>query len=38
MASGLGGQEPQALEPMEIDPPDPSGRVRTVQRSVYYIS
>jgi hypothetical protein len=23
---------------MEIDPPDPSGRVRTVQRSVYYIS
>jgi hypothetical protein len=24
--------------PMEIDPPDPSGRVRTVQRLIYYIS
>jgi hypothetical protein len=23
---------------MEIDPPDPSGRVRTMQRPVYYIS
>jgi hypothetical protein len=23
---------------MEIDPPDPSGRVWTVQRSVYYIT
>jgi ribonuclease HI len=23
---------------MEIDPPDPSGRVRTIQRPLYYIS
>jgi hypothetical protein len=23
---------------MEINPPDPSGRVRTVRRPVYYIS
>jgi hypothetical protein len=36
--SDLGGQKPQALELMEIDPPDPSGRVRVVQRLVYYIS
>jgi hypothetical protein len=35
---GPGGQEPQAPEPMEIDPPDPSGRVWTVQRLAYYIS
>jgi hypothetical protein len=32
------GQAPQAPKPIEIDPPDPSGRVWTVQRSVYYIT
>jgi hypothetical protein len=32
------GQATQALEPMEIDPPDPSGRVQIVQQLVYYIS
>jgi hypothetical protein len=32
------GQEPQAPEPMEIDLPDPSGRVQTIQQPVYYIS
>jgi hypothetical protein len=37
-ASDPGGQEPQAPEPMEIDPPDPSRRVWTVHRSVYYNS
>jgi hypothetical protein len=36
--SGLGGQEPQALKPMDIDPPEPPGRVQTVHRPVYYIS
>jgi hypothetical protein len=34
---GPGGWEPQALEPVEINLPDPSGRVRTVQWLVYYI-
>jgi hypothetical protein len=29
--SGPGDQEPQAPEPMEIDPPDPSRRVQIVQ-------
>jgi hypothetical protein len=36
--SGPGDQEPPGPNPMEIDPPDPPGRVRTVQRLVYYIS
>jgi hypothetical protein len=36
--SGPRGQEHQAPEPMEIDPLDPSGRVQTEQRLVYYIS
>jgi hypothetical protein len=38
-ASGPEGQEPLGLEPMEInalDPPAPFGRVRSIQRSVYY--
>jgi hypothetical protein len=36
--SDPGGQEPHAPKPKEIDPPDPSGRVQTVQQPVYYIS
>jgi hypothetical protein len=36
--SGPRGQEPQAAEAMEIDPANPSGRVQTIQRLVYYIS
>jgi hypothetical protein len=36
--SDPGGQEPQAPKPVEINPPYPSSRVWTVQRSVYYIS
>jgi hypothetical protein len=38
VSSDPGGQEPQAHEPIEIDPSDPSGRVQTIQRLVYYIS
>jgi hypothetical protein len=36
--SSLGGKKPLAPEPMEIDPPDPRGRVQTIQQPVYYIS
>jgi hypothetical protein len=35
---GVKGRELPGPAPMEMDAPDPSGRVRTVQRPVYYIS
>jgi hypothetical protein len=38
VASDPGGQAPQDPEPREIDPPDPLGRVQTIQQPVYYIS
>jgi hypothetical protein len=34
----LGSHRPSGPEPMEVDESDPPGRVRTVQRRVYYIS
>jgi hypothetical protein len=36
--SDLRGQEPPETEPMEVDAPDPLGRVWTIQCSIYYIS
>jgi hypothetical protein len=36
--SGLRSHEPSGPEPMEVDGPDTPGRVRTVQRPVYFIS
>jgi hypothetical protein len=35
---GLGSHGPSGPEPREVDEPDPPGRVRTVERPVYYIS
>jgi hypothetical protein len=32
------GQEPPEPEPMDVDAPDPPGRVWTIQRHVYYTS
>jgi hypothetical protein len=34
----LGGQEPTEPKAMEVDGPDPPGRVWTIQRHVYYVS
>jgi hypothetical protein len=36
--SSPGSHKPSRPQPMEVDEPDPPGRVRTIQRLVYYIS
>jgi hypothetical protein len=37
-ASGPMDQESTGLDPMEVDPPDPLRRVRTIQCPIYFIS